>query len=167
MIVCERPALPNRFSAGALAITLLVALLACAAGAALAWQEPALPPTHHAVPRSPGTRAAPPAPVTVDGSQVTGTIDAVDQQLGAIRIRVGAVSYVYLMSDRTTFPDSCLTRADLRAGQAVRLILPWYLGGNVTIEALAPRAGCGPVSRSGKVLSHTEDSPPSETGPAR
>lgn len=154
-----RRALPNRLSAGALAITLLVALLACACGAVVAWQEPATPPRHQGAHRALSTSIAPVPRALPDGAQVTGVIAAIDQETGALRIAVGAESYVYRVDYRTAFPDPCLTRPHLRAGQLIRLVLPWYLSGTVAVEAIAPLRACG-MPRSGAIVSHTNDSPP-------
>jgi hypothetical protein len=167
MSVREGPATPNRFSGGALAIALAVALLACALGAAVAWREPASPKAHRLSSTTTRVRAMPAVAPTPYGSGVTGVIAAIDQQLGVIRLLVGGESYVYHLDMNTMFPDRCLTRAGLRVGQAVRLTLPWYLNGNVTAEALASLHGCGRQIVSGEAGAQTSDSPPAGTGATR
>ncbi|HWE62945.1 MAG TPA: hypothetical protein VHB98_14620 [Chloroflexota bacterium] len=152
----------NRFSPAALAGTLLLALLLCAAGAAVVWREPPTPPKHHA-PRTVRHAAPAPRPVAPNGSRVVGTITAVDQRAGAIRLRIGDQQYVYHLDYRTIFP-ACLTRDGLRAGQTVTLSLPWYLSDNVYVQAIAPLTGCATPSRQAPVIPHTDDSPPSGTG---
>jgi hypothetical protein len=164
MMAADRPTVPRRFSTGAQAVTLLVALLACACGAALAWREPATAPRHQAAKQGRPAATAPAVTALPYGSHVTGTIEGIDQHLGAIRVSVGGEEYVYHVDYRTIFPDRCLTRGDLRDGEAVRLVLPWYLSGNVSIEAMLPLKGCGTPPASAQVVSHTGDSPPDGAG---
>lgn len=162
----------------ALIATLVLALVACAAGTALAQKAPQPPASEAtvipqevahaaaAVVRSAGALATytPPAVALVSGS-----IQGIDRQSGALRLLIDDTPYVFYVGHDTAFPNRCLQRADMRAGLYVTLSLPWYMGGQLWALGLGPRFGCNPDGslRLFHEAPSGEDAPPAPIVPRR
>lgn len=165
-------------SLAALIATLALALVACAAGTALAQKAPQPPPSEAtvipqevahaavAVVRSAGALATYTPPAV---ALVSGTIQGIDQQSGALRLLIDGGPYIFYINRETAFPNTCLQMADLRAGLHVTLSLPWYMGGQLAAHTIGPSFGCnsdGSLRRFREIPSG-EDAPPAPIVPRR
>jgi hypothetical protein len=128
-------------TAGALAVTLSVALGACLAGSLLARHGPPPAPKHPA--SKPHHSAQAPLPAQPDGPRVQGVVSGMNQRDGSLHVRIGDATYLYHVNYATSFPQACLSRDDLRPGMPVTLTLPWYLSGDLYVQAVAPQLDCG------------------------
>ena len=133
--------------------TLALAIIVCAAGTALAQKAPQPPASEAtviphevahaavAVVRSAGALATYTPPAV---ALVSGTIQGIDRQSGALRLLIDDTPYVFYVGRDTAFLNRCLQRAGLRAGLYVTLSLPWYMGGQLWALGVGPRFGCNP-----------------------
>lgn len=127
---------------------LAVGAVSCGLGAALALGSPPHPAVqiaraHRGGPGSRSVRGLRPSAQDAMWGVVEGTVEEVGRSDGSIRLRVGSATYVYYRNTITAYPGGCFGPQALRPGIAVRLQVPWYLGGQSYAHRIAPLHGCG------------------------